>query len=180
MNYLLIRWIKAFVCLTAKQLSLFRFLKHTDIRWTPYMRVKQRTCCEGSNLIVLLVRACHYKVTCSWIFVSDRTVCYISTSFTIGWTCYTLYKLYCRHWYYSPIGAREWGNKESTYLGKDPCWKLCLDSDRRSPGDVISYDGHVAIVTGQRLTTSANSEEVVETDWGFRSYQDPTCWRYAC
>lgn len=88
-----------------------------------------------------------------------------------------------RHWwFYSPIGAWEWANPDSSYLEDDACWSLCHSFQ---DGDVIATGGHVGIVTGDELTTSAASTasppgKVVENDWGFRSGQDPTCWRYTC
>lgn len=85
-------------------------------------------------------------------------------------------------WWYSPIGAREWGNPKSTYLTKDPNWSLCTPP-KNVPGDVIAENGHVGIVTGKKRTTSSSSVAkprglIVENDWGFRPGQNPTCWRF--
>ncbi|XP_067683472.1 uncharacterized protein [Haliotis asinina] len=76
-----------------------------------------------------------------------------------------------------PIGAREWGNPRSSYLTGDRCWtnhRTGLD------GDVIAGGGHVGIVTGRRLTTSAAKYSVVKNDWGYRPGQSVTFWRYTC
>lgn len=91
-----------------------------------------------------------------------------------------LHLLFYRRWYwYSPIGADEWADSSSSYLTEDSCWHLCYN---KQPGDVIAEHGHVGIVTGDGLTTSASAVEdkIVENDWGFRSGQNPTCWRYTC
>ncbi|KAL3860173.1 hypothetical protein ACJMK2_010331 [Sinanodonta woodiana] len=85
-----------------------------------------------------------------------------------------------RYWWYSPIGAREWGNSNSAYLSNSRCWERCYNPVK---GDVIATGGHVGIVSGDRKTTSASAAAspaglIVENDWGFRSGQNPTCWRY--
>ncbi|KAK3610402.1 hypothetical protein CHS0354_008690 [Potamilus streckersoni] len=81
---------------------------------------------------------------------------------------------------YSPIGAYEWANSNSVFLGRSPCWERCNSPEK---GDVIATDGHVGIVSGYQRTTSASAAAyppglIVENDWGFRSGQNPTCWRY--
>ena len=69
---------------------------------------------------------------------------------------------------YSPISAAEWEAKR--------CWELCNSSP--APGDVITMDGHVGIVTGAQLTTSSSYDVlplglIVENNWGFRPGQYP-------
>jgi hypothetical protein len=90
---------------------------------------------------------------------------------------------FCRRWFiYSPIGAGEWGNPNSSYLKKKKCWENCKGSWRS--GDVISDSVHVAIITDNKLTTSARHDKVVQNDWGFRSKGTgakssiKACWRY--
>ncbi|KAL3860170.1 hypothetical protein ACJMK2_010328 [Sinanodonta woodiana] len=83
-------------------------------------------------------------------------------------------------WRYSPIGAEEWANPNSWYLSMSRCWERCNNPVK---GDVIATGGHVGIVSGNRKTTSASAAAspaglIVENDWGFRSGQNPTCWRY--
>lgn len=83
--------------------------------------------------------------------------------------------------FYSPIGADQWADPDSRYLKDSDYWNLC--SGRPQTGDVIAEHGHVGIVTGYRRTTSASARTdpmgiVVENDWGFRSGNNPTCWRY--
>ncbi|XP_060561480.1 uncharacterized protein LOC132721232 [Ruditapes philippinarum] len=88
-----------------------------------------------------------------------------------------------RRWFiYSPIGAGEWGNPNSSYLKKKKCWENCKGSWRS--GDVISDSVHVAIITDNKRTTSARHDKVVQNDWGFRSKGTgakssiKACWRY--
>ncbi|XP_053381073.1 uncharacterized protein LOC128549049 [Mercenaria mercenaria] len=88
-----------------------------------------------------------------------------------------------RHWYmYSPISAAEWGNTGSSVLRNERCWNLCTGGKQN--GDVISGQGHVGIVTGYHLTTSAGTNKVVQNNWGYRSsgfgssYKITACWRY--
>ncbi|KAL3860175.1 hypothetical protein ACJMK2_010333 [Sinanodonta woodiana] len=83
-------------------------------------------------------------------------------------------------WRYSPIGAGEWANPNSEYLNSSRCWEIC---DSPVKGDVIAMGGHVGIVSGSRNTTSASALAqprglIVENDWGFRSDDNATCWRY--
>lgn len=63
-----------------------------------------------------------------------------------------------------------------------PGWEVVTDPQ---PGDVAAIahnysdaTGHVAIVSGPNTTISANSNEIVENDWGFRPGQTPTYRRY--
>ncbi|XP_046578702.1 uncharacterized protein LOC124286386 [Haliotis rubra] len=76
-----------------------------------------------------------------------------------------------------PIGAREWGNPSSSFLTRDGCW---TNHQTGREGDVIAGGGHVGIVTGGRLTTSAARYSVVKNNWGYRSGQSVTFWRYTC
>ncbi|XP_071083407.1 uncharacterized protein [Haliotis cracherodii] len=76
-----------------------------------------------------------------------------------------------------PIGAGEWGNPRSSYLTSDRCW---TNYPTGHVGDVIAGGGHVGIVTGRRITTSAARYSVVKNDWGFRPGQTVTYWRYIC
>ncbi|XP_067683270.1 uncharacterized protein [Haliotis asinina] len=76
-----------------------------------------------------------------------------------------------------PIGAREWGNPSSSYLTSDSCW---TNLQTGSEGDVIAGGGHVGIVTGLEMTTSAAHYSVVKNDWGYRPGQIVTFWRYTC
>ncbi len=83
-------------------------------------------------------------------------------------------------WFFmwSPIGANEWKNPGSSYLTRDRCWTLVTGCYK--DGDVAATGGHVGIVTGHGFTTSAARDKVVRNDWGFRSGQRPTFWRYTC
>ena len=47
-------------------------------------------------------------------------------------------------------------------------------------GDVAALGTHVGFVTGSAETTSGAEHEVINNDWGFRSGQNPTFWRYGC
>ncbi|XP_045209508.2 uncharacterized protein LOC123561300 [Mercenaria mercenaria] len=81
-----------------------------------------------------------------------------------------------------PIGPSEWGNMYCSYMNS--CWNLCTSV--RQIDDIISDGTRVAIVTGDQLTTSAMTDVVEETDWGFRSAGDGSeqsitaCWRHTC
>ncbi|KAK3108448.1 hypothetical protein FSP39_008184 [Pinctada imbricata] len=95
-----------------------------------------------------------------------------------------LFHFYIRSWWrFAPIGANEWANPRSTYIGY--CWRLCSNRSTQK-GDVLAIagnggSGHVGIVTvPNRMTTSAARYRVVQNDWGFRAGQNPTCWRYNC
>ncbi|KAI0213299.1 hypothetical protein LSAT2_001675 [Lamellibrachia satsuma] len=79
--------------------------------------------------------------------------------------------------WWTPIGAREWAKTDSSYLVNSGCWSHVNFSSR---GDVAACEGHMAIVTGYHTTTSATHDNVVTNDWGFRSGQTPTFWRYTC
>ena len=84
-----------------------------------------------------------------------------------------------RHWWkWSPIGAAEWANPNSSYLTSASCWSVVTGCYKR--GDVAATGGHVGIVTGKDATTSASSivNSVVKNDWGFRAGQRLTFWRY--
>ncbi|ELT93999.1 hypothetical protein CAPTEDRAFT_197771 [Capitella teleta] len=78
-----------------------------------------------------------------------------------------------------PIGAGEWSNKNSTYLNNDKCWTRVTSPQ---PGDVAGGHGHVGIVTGPSMTTSAAKSEVVKNDWGFGSgdRKAEAFWRNTC
>ncbi|KAL3860174.1 hypothetical protein ACJMK2_010332 [Sinanodonta woodiana] len=83
-------------------------------------------------------------------------------------------------WRYSPIGAEEWADSKSLYLSMSLCWERCNNPEK---GNAKATEGHVGIVSGYRNTTSASAAAdpqglIVENDWGFRSGQNPTCWRY--
>ena len=72
---------------------------------------------------------------------------------------------------------KQWENPDDFKF----CWTLCEGAPER--GDVLAFDGHVGIVTGARLTTSASPEVkprglIVENGWGFRAGDWPVCWRY--
>ncbi|ELT94003.1 hypothetical protein CAPTEDRAFT_197774 [Capitella teleta] len=89
-----------------------------------------------------------------------------------------------RHWWWSPIGAGEWGNPSSTYLTKDNCWTRVTSPQN---GDVAGGHGHVAIVTGSSQTTGATSDMIVKGNWGFdyRTVKPKprfaeAFWRYTC
>lgn len=76
-----------------------------------------------------------------------------------------------------PPTAGEWADRAFAIEG----WKV-VDDPR--PGDVVAEahnysdaTGHVGIVVGDRLTSSASSREggqIVENDWGFRADSRPT------
>ena len=84
-----------------------------------------------------------------------------------------------RWWKWSPIGANEWGNSQSSYLTSDSCWSLVTGCYK--DGDVAAEGGHVGIVTGNSIVTSAGKYEILRNDWGFRPGQpSPTFWRYSC
>lgn len=80
-----------------------------------------------------------------------------------------------------PIKATEWANRNSHLLTGSLCWNLCQGQTQL--GDVLAINDHVAIVTDYGKTTSASKETIppgliVENTWGFRTGQNPTCWRY--
>ncbi len=47
-------------------------------------------------------------------------------------------------------------------------------------GDLIAFNGHVGIVSGDKTTISASTDGVKENDWGFREGQKPTIRRCSC
>lgn len=83
---------------------------------------------------------------------------------------------------WTPIGTNEWANPKSRYLRRAWCWKLVVGCYK--DGDVAATSGnpmgHVGIVTGENTVTSANRYVIVKNNWGFRSGQNPTFWRYTC
>ena len=123
----------------------------------------------------------------NWAMEHHR--CFINSSSPIRQLWRSIYAVHIRtsilfnRWpfFYSPIGADQWADPDSRYLKDSDYWNLC--SGRPQTGDVIAEHGHVGIVTGYRRTTSASARTdpmgiVVENDWGFRSGNNPTCWRY--
>jgi cell wall-associated NlpC family hydrolase len=84
----------------------------------------------------------------------------------------------------TPPLAQEWGDTSFSL----PNWRV-LDGgpDAAKPGDVIAQKnanggGHVGIVVGNQLTSSASSIAkpaglIVENDWGFRMPKQPGVWR---
>ncbi|KAJ8312910.1 hypothetical protein KUTeg_010283 [Tegillarca granosa] len=68
-----------------------------------------------------------------------------------------------RPFFYSPIGANEWGNPRSTYVLNTGCYK---NVNYPNAGDVVAFpasvgSGHVGIVTGSGQYISAG-EFIVE------------------
>jgi hypothetical protein len=80
--------------------------------------------------------------------------------------------------YGSPPTAGQWANPDYEISG----WVVLSAGEQPSPGDVaaqainyIDATGHVAIVTGDGLTTGTSSigvEQIKETDWGFGVEQE--------
>jgi len=84
-------------------------------------------------------------------------------------------------WLRETTGGRMGGHAPSAsdwHRGKVPGF---VRVESPMPGDVVSNGAHVGIVSGKGKTVSASSKtgRVVETDWGFRSMQEPVSfWRH--
>ena len=78
---------------------------------------------------------------------------------------------------WSPIGADEWANPESTVLGNSTSWTNVESSER---GDVAAYGSQVGIVVGvdETVRAATTEQKVVRSNWGFMSNQNTTFWRY--
>ncbi|MEW4366563.1 RHS repeat-associated core domain-containing protein [Aliikangiella maris] len=82
----------------------------------------------------------------------------------------------------NPLVAGQWADKNYQIEGWTPV------TGPPKPGDIIAEastgfsdaTGHVAVVTGERESTSASYYGVITNDYGFRSGQNPTIRRCSC
>lgn len=88
-----------------------------------------------------------------------------------------------RWWKYSPIGANEWGNPDSSYVRDTNCYDHISDLSDKEGGDIIAFpsssgSGHVGIVSSGGKYISAQSDEIEEKD--IPSGRTTVLWRYTC
>lgn len=83
--------------------------------------------------------------------------------------------------WYSPIGANEWGNPNSDYVTGTECYDHISSSSDRQKGDVIAFPnpgglGHVGIVSvGNQYISAGNVTVDVKV---IPFHKKHTIWRY--